>query len=56
MMMIDAQNGIYSNAVAMRKVGETLSDSVYTQILWGIEMLRSVGILGSKSKPIKTNI
>ena len=33
MMMIDAQNGIYSNAVSMRKVGDTLADSVYTQIL-----------------------
>lgn len=56
MMMLDAQNGIYSNAVAMRKVGDTLSDSIYTQLLWGIEMLRSVRILGSKSKPIKINI
>ena len=50
MMMIDAQNGIYSNAVAMRKVGDTLADSVYTQILWGIEQL------GGKSKPPKTDI
>ena len=38
-MMIDAQNGIYSNAVALRKVKDTLSDSVYAQLIWGIEML-----------------
>lgn len=56
MMMLDAQNNIYSNAVAMRKVGDTLSDSVYTQILWGIEMLRCIRILGSKNKSIKINI
>ena len=43
MMMLDAQNKICSNAVTMRKVGDTLADSVYTQILWGIEML---GVLG----------
>ncbi len=39
MMMIDAQNGIFSNAVALRKVKETLADSVYAQLIWGIEML-----------------
>lgn len=39
LMMIDAQNDIISNAVVMRKVGDTLASSVYTQILWGIEKL-----------------
>ncbi len=39
LMMIDAQNGIYSNAVALRKVKDTLADSVYAQLIWGIEML-----------------
>lgn len=39
LMMIDGGNGIQSNAVCMRKVGDTLSNSVYTQILWGIEQL-----------------
>lgn len=39
LMMIDGGNGIQSNAVVMRKVGDTLANSVYTQILWGIEQL-----------------
>ena len=33
-MMIDGGNGIQANAVVMRKVGDTLANSVYTQILW----------------------
>ncbi len=55
MMMIDAQNGTYSNAVAMRKVGDTLADSVYTQILWGIEQLEYQNI-GKQSKPSKIDL
>ena len=39
LIMKDYSNGIYSNAVVLRKVGDTLADSVYAQILWGIEML-----------------
>ncbi len=39
MMMIDASKGIFSNAVALRKVGDTLTDSVFAQLLWGIEVL-----------------
>ena len=39
LMMIDGGNGIQSNAVAMRKVGDTMANSIYTQILWGIEQL-----------------
>lgn len=39
LMMIDGGNGIQSNAVAMRKVGDTLTGSVYNQIIWGIEKL-----------------
>lgn len=38
-IMIDFQNGIFSNAVVLRKVGDTLADSVYAQIIWGIEQL-----------------
>lgn len=53
MIMLDAQNGIYSNAVAMRKVGDTLSDSVYTQILWGIEMLGVSDYWEAKVSPLK---
>lgn len=39
LMMIDGGNGKQTNAVVMRKVGDTLANSVYTQILWGIEQL-----------------
>ena len=53
LMMIDAQNGIQSNAVALRKVGDTLSDSVYTQILWGIEMLGVSDYWDAKVSPLR---
>jgi phage terminase large subunit len=38
-MMRDAQNGIMSNCVALRKVKETLHDSVYDQLVWAIDIL-----------------
>lgn len=53
LMMIDAQNGIHSNAVALRKVGDTLTDSVYAQILWGIEMLGVSDYWEAKVSPLK---
>ncbi len=53
LMMIDAQNGIHSNAVALRKVGDTLADSVYTQILWGIEQLGVSDYWEAKVSPLK---
>ena len=53
LMMIDSQNGIHSNAVALRKVGDTLSDSVYAQILWGIEMLGVSDYWEAKVSPLK---
>ena len=53
LMMIDSQKGIFSNAVAMRKVGDTLSDSVYSQILWGIEMLGVTDYWQAKVSPLK---
>ena len=52
-MMIDAQNGIHSNAVALRKVGDTLSDSVYAQLVWGIEMLGVTAYWEMKVSPLK---
>ena len=36
-MMQDAVNGIHSNAVVFRKVGNTLRESVFEQIAWGID-------------------
>lgn len=53
LMMIDAQNGIHSNAVALRKVGDTLADSVYAQLLWGIEMLGVSNYWQAKTSPLK---
>lgn len=38
-MMKDAQNGIMSNALILRRVKDTLSESVRDQIKWAIEML-----------------
>lgn len=39
LMMQDAENGIMSNTVIFRKVGNTLRESVYEQIAWGIDAL-----------------
>lgn len=38
-IMKDAQNGIHSNAVALRKIGLYLKDSVYEQLMWAIDIL-----------------
>lgn len=53
LIMIDAQNGIHSNAVALRKVGDTLSDSVYAQLIWGIEKLGVSAYWEMKTSPLK---
>lgn len=38
-MMRDAENGEITNAVALRKVKDTLKDSVFEQLAWAIEKL-----------------
>lgn len=38
-IMADAKEGVMSNAVVLRKVANTLYDSVYNQIIWGIQKL-----------------
>ena len=38
-MMIDASNNIFSNAMALRKVENTVSGSVFNTMLWATEML-----------------
>lgn len=38
-IMRDAENGELTNAVALRKVKDTLKDSVFEQLAWAIEML-----------------
>lgn len=51
--MLDTQNKIYSNAVVLRKVGDTLADSVYSQLLWGIEKLGVSEYWEAKVSPLK---
>jgi len=53
MIMLDAQDGIYSNAVALRKTGETMSDSIYAQLLWGIDMLGVSDYWTARISPMK---
>lgn len=38
-MMKDADKGLFTNAVAVRKVKDTLKDSVYEQLEWAIDKL-----------------
>ena len=38
-MMRDAEKGEFTNAVAIRKVKDTLKDSVFEQLSWAIEVL-----------------
>lgn len=50
-MMRDAEKGIYSNCVAMRKVGLYLKDSVHEQLLWAIDVLNVSEYWDSKTSP-----
>jgi phage terminase large subunit len=50
-MMKDAQNGDYTNAVALRKVGLYLKDSVHEQLLWAIEYLGVSQYWDTKTSP-----
>ena len=50
-MMRDAQIGVHSNCVAMRKVGLYLKDSVHEQLLWAIDMLGATASWDSKTSP-----
>lgn len=42
-----------ANAVVLRKVGDTLSDSVYAQLLWAIEILGVSEYWEAKVSPLK---
>ena len=53
MMMIDNQRGIYSNAVALRKVGDTIADSIFSQLLWGLEKLGVEHLWKISSSPLR---
>lgn len=52
-MMLDANDGIFSNAVVFRKVGDTLQDSVFAQLVWGIEKLGVSAYWKASVSPLK---
>ena len=53
LMMLDAQEGIHSNCVALRKTGETIADSIYAQFLWGINKLGVSEYWQTKKSPLE---
>ena len=52
-MMLDAQKGIHSNAVVLRKVADTLKTSVYSTILWAVDMLGVNEYWSAKTSPMQ---
>lgn len=52
-MMQDAENGLMSNAVIFRKVGNTLRESVYEQIAWGIDALGASDLWADSLSPMQ---
>lgn len=50
-MMRDADEGEYTNALALRKVGLYLKDSVHEQLLWAIDILGVSHLWDSKTSP-----
>lgn len=53
LMMQDAENGVMSNAVIFRKVGNTLRESVYEQIAWGIDALNANDLWSTSVSPMQ---
>lgn len=53
LMMQDAENDVFSNAVIFRKVGNTLRESVYEQIAWGIDALGVSDLWDSSLSPMQ---
>lgn len=53
LMMQDAENGVMSNAVIFRKVGNTLRESVYEQIAWGIDALNANDLWSPSVSPMQ---
>lgn len=52
-MMQDAKDGIFSNAVVFRKVGNTLRESVFEQIAWAIDALGANDLWASSVSPMQ---
>lgn len=53
LMMQDSENGIMSNTVIFRKVGNTLRESVYEQIAWGIDALGANELWDTSVSPMQ---
>lgn len=53
LLMQDAENGVMSNAVIFRKVGNTLRESVYEQIAWGIDALNANDLWSTSVSPMQ---
>lgn len=53
LMMQDAENGVMSNAVIFRKVGNTLRESVYEQIACGIDALNANDLWSASVSPMQ---
>lgn len=51
-MMRDAGNDVHSNAIAIRKVGLYLKDSVYEQLEWAIQALKVEHLWDCKISPM----
>ena len=52
-MMQDAKDGVVSNAVVFRKVGNTLRESVFEQIAWAIDALGANDLWASSVSPMQ---
>lgn len=52
-MMMDAEKGEHTNAVIFRKVGNTLRESVFEQIAWGIDALGANDLWSSSVSPMQ---
>ena len=52
-MMMDAEKGEHTNAVIFRKVGNTLRESVFEQIAWGIDALGANDLWSASVSPMQ---
>ena len=52
-MMTDANKGDFTNAVIFRKVGNTLRESVFEQIAWGIDALGASDLWSASVSPMQ---
>ena len=51
-LMRDAQKGVMSHAVALRRYGVTLRESVYAQLLWGVHALGAGRLWEARLSPL----